>query len=155
MHIRVLAVGARQPSWVTEAVREYARRLPKNWRFSLHELPTAKREKHAGDGAKAEEGRSILAALGEGERLIALDEGGRQVSSSGLSAWLSDWQSDGRDVGLVIGGPDGLSAECLERADTSWSLSKLTLPHGMVRVLLVEQLYRAWSLQVGHPYHRV
>lgn len=155
MHIRVLAVGGRQPSWVSDGFNHYARRLPKNWRFDLKELPAAHRAKHTDDGARVAEGRSILAALGEGERMIALDERGDQVSSDGLAAWLAAWQQDGRNIGLVIGGPDGLSSQCLSRAESSWSLSKLTLPHGLVRVLLVEQLYRAWSLQAGHPYHRV
>ena len=85
---------------------------------------------------------------------ITLDVGGKQFSSKELAGRLQDWQGDGRDLTFVIGGPDGVSAACLDRADVRWSLSKLTLPHGLARVLFVEQLYRAWSLTAGHPYHR-
>lgn len=154
MHIRVLAVGGRQPAWVNAGFNDYAVRLPQNWRFALKELPTAGRgRRHAGQ-AKQAEGDVIIAELAQAERMIALDERGRQPDSVALSRWLEDWQADGRDVCLVIGGPDGLSTSCLDRAERRWSLSNLTLPHGLVRVLLVEQLYRAWTLQSGHPYHR-
>jgi 23S rRNA (pseudouridine1915-N3)-methyltransferase len=139
---------------VNTAFDDYAVRLPRNWRFSLTEIPTGGRGRRRGDDARQAEGDTIIAELAESERMIALDERGRQPDSVGLSQWLSDWQADGRDVCLVIGGPDGLSAACLQRAERSWSLSNLTLPHGLVRILLVEQLYRAWSLQTGHPYHR-
>lgn len=154
MHIRILAVGQRQPAWVTSAVDEYAVRLPRNWRFSVKEIPAAKRGKHRPAAAVDTEGESIIAELGENERLIALDERGKEATSQALSRWLCDWQTDGRDVALAIGGADGLSSVCLSRAELRLSLSRLTLPHGLVRVLLVEQLYRAWSLQTGHPYHR-
>ena len=100
------------------------------------------------------EGEAILARLRPAERVVLLDERGRQFDSEGLAGKLSDWQTDGRDLCFVIGGPDGLSEACKKRADFSWSLSKLTLPHGLVRVLFAEQLYRARSLQSGHPYHR-
>lgn len=152
MHIRVLAVGTRQPAWVTAAVDEYVKRLPRNWRFSLDEIPAAQRGKQA--TATAREGDAVLSSLADGERLIALDERGEEVTSVGLAGWIEGWQGDGRDVCLCIGGADGLSDECLRRAERRWSLSRLTLPHGLVRVLLVEQLYRAWSLNAGHPYHR-
>lgn len=100
------------------------------------------------------EGELILAKLQPAEQVVLLDERGRQFDSKSLSGKLLDWQTDGRDLCFVIGGPDGLSEACKQRADFSWSLSKLTLPHGMARVLFAEQLYRAWSLQTGHPYHR-
>ncbi len=154
MHIRVLAVGTRQPAWVNSAVKEYVQRLPRSWRFALKEIPAAPRGNQGTSTAANREGQSILSQLGDGERLIALDERGQQVTSVGLADWIDAWQSDGRDVCLCIGGADGLSADCLQRAERHWSLSKLTLPHGLARVLLVEQLYRAWSLQTGHPYHR-
>ncbi len=154
MHIRVLAVGERQPDWVTTATDTYVSRLPRPWRFSIDTLPAAQRGKSAATSAKDVEGQTILSAVGAGERLIALDEHGRQRSSVELSAWLDTWQQDGRDVCLVIGGADGLSQECLARADARWSLSQLTLPHGLARVVVVEQLYRASSLLAGHPYHR-
>ena len=154
MHIRLLAVGERQPDWVTTATDTYAARLPRAWRFSVATLPAAPRGKSGATPAKDIEGQSILAAVHADEQLIALDEHGRQRSSVELSKWLDTWQQDGRDVCLVIGGADGLSDACLSRANARWSLSQLTLPHGLARVLVVEQLYRASSLLAGHPYHR-
>ncbi len=155
MHIRLLAVGDRQPSWVDEAFGAYSTRLPREWKFRLDVIPTARRQKNDKSGRAMEaEGESILAKLHPGEQVILLDERGRQLDSKGLAGKLSDWQTDGRDLCFVIGGPDGLSDACKQRADFSWSLSKLTLPHGLARVLFAEQLYRAWSLQTGHPYHR-
>lgn len=100
------------------------------------------------------EGERILAKTDAQERLVLLDEKGKQMTSPDLAVRLADWQSDGRNLCFVIGGPDGVSAACRKRADFIWSLSRLTLPHGLARVLFAEQLYRAWSLQAGHPYHR-
>lgn len=100
------------------------------------------------------EGEQLLARIRSSEQVVLLDEKGTQYSSQVLATRLSDWQADGRDLCFVIGGPDGVAAACRQRADVTWSLSALTLPHGLARVLLVEQLYRAWSLQNGHPYHR-
>ncbi len=155
MHIRLLAVGDRQPSWVDEAFGAYSTRLPREWKFRLDVIPTARRQKNDKSGRAMEaEGESILAKLHPGEQVILLDERGRQLDSKGLAGKLSDWQTDGRDLCFVIGGPDGLADTCKQRAEFSWSLSKLTLPHGLARVLFAEQLYRAWSLQTGHPYHR-
>lgn len=155
MHIRVLAVGDRQPGWVNTAFDDYSSRLPRDWRFSLKTLPGAQRSKkqNAANAIRAE-GQAILADIDSAERVVVLDEHGTQYTSVALADRLGTWQSDGRDVCLVIGGADGLSDDCLARADQSWSLSALTLPHGLVRVVLAEQLYRAWSLRAGHPYHR-
>ncbi len=155
MHIRVLAVGDRQPAWVDGAFDTYSARLPRDWKFRLDTIATAKRgKKQSPQRARAAEGEQILQRLRDGEQLILLDERGRQLSSTGLAGKLTDWQSDGRDLCFVIGGPDGVPDECRTRAGFTWSLSQLTLPHGLARVLLVEQLYRAWALQSGHPYHR-
>lgn len=155
MHMRLVAVGDRQPAWVESAFADYAGRLPRAWKFNCKTLATSRRRRHGdADGARSEETRRILDAVSPGERLVVLDEHGRQFTSTGLAAALADWQSDGRDVCFVIGGPDGLDASCIERAELRWSLSKLTLPHGLARVLFVEQLYRAQSLNDGHPYHR-
>lgn len=155
MHIRVIAVGGRQPGWVDDAFDSYAARLPREWKFRLAAIAAAKRGKNERSGRAAEvEGQRILAAIRTDEFVVLLDEAGRQYSSSELAASLGRWQSGGRDLCFVIGGPDGVPAICRERADLVWSLSALTLPHGLARVLLAEQLYRAWSLQVGHPYHR-
>jgi len=100
------------------------------------------------------EGEQILAKLDPTEQVVLLDERGRQLTSPKLAARLAEWQADGRDLCFIIGGPDGVSTACRDRADTVWSMSDLTLPHGLARVLFAEQMYRAWSLQVGHPYHR-
>ncbi len=138
-----------------EAFGTYSTRLPREWKFRLDVIPTVRRQKNDKSRQAMEaEGELILAKLQPAEQVILLDERGRQLDSKDLAGKLSDWQSDGRDLCFVIGGPDGLSDACKQRADFSWSLSKLTLPHGLARVLFAEQLYRAWSLQTGHPYHR-
>lgn len=155
MHIRLMAVGDRQPAWVDEAFRIYTERLPRDWGFSLHAMATAKRSRKQAATKPVElESERVLDKLSNDEQLILLDECGVQLSSPSLASKLGDWQSDGRDICFLIGGPDGVSAKCRKRADFVWSLSSLTLPHGLARVLFAEQLYRAWSLQSGHPYHR-
>lgn len=155
MHIRLIAVGDRQPSWVDDAFATYTGRFPQQWKFRLDCVATARRIKgDQSDRAKQVESEQILAKVAAKEQLVLLDERGRQLTSQALATSLSDWQTDGRDLSFVIGGPDGVSSACRERADFVWSLSSLTLPHGLARVLFAEQLYRAWSLQSGHPYHR-
>lgn len=155
MHIRLLAVGDRQPQWVDDAFDAYSHRLPREWQFRLDVIPTVRRQKNDKTlKARDAEGEQILGKLNAGERLVLLDERGRQMDSKGLAARLGDWQSEGRDVCFVIGGPDGVPDACRQRADFTWCLSSLTLPHGLARVLLAEQLYRAHALQTGHPYHR-
>ena len=156
MHIRLLAVGDRQPSWVDEAFSTYAGRLPREWKFRLDVIPTVRRNKNDKSRQAMEaEGALILGKLGQTEQVVLLDERGKQLSSKVLAGRLSDWQADGRDLCFVIGGPDGVADACKQRADFTWSLSQLTLPHGLARVLFAEQLYRAHSLHTGHPYHRV
>jgi 23S rRNA (pseudouridine1915-N3)-methyltransferase len=155
MHIRLIAVGDRQPSWVDTAFSEYAGRLPRQWQFRLEEIGTVKRAKGGPAAiAKQTEGEKVLAKIKPAEQLVVLDERGKQFSSRELAGKLDDWQLTGADLVFVIGGPDGVSADILKRANLKWSLSKLTLPHGLARVLFAEQLYRGWSLQTGHPYHR-
>lgn len=156
MHIRVLAVGDRQPSWVDDAFANYAGRYPREWKFRLDAIPTVHRKKNdKSRQAMDAEGALIVAKLNAAEQVVLLDERGTQLSSQELADSLAEWQADGRDLCFIIGGPDGVADVVRQRADRLWSLSRLTLPHGMVRALLAEQLYRAWSLQVGHPYHRV
>ncbi len=155
MHMRLIAVGDRQPGWVDGAFDTYVSRLPREWKFRLDEIATVRRNKNdKSQQARQAEGEKILAKLDPTEQVVLLDERGRQFTSRGLACKLTDWQTDGRDVCLLIGGPDGVSENVRQRANFIWSLSELTLPHGMARVLLIEQLYRAWSLQTGHPYHR-
>ncbi len=155
MHIRLLAVGDRQPSWVDEAFGIYTERFPREWKFRLDVLPTVRRNKNDKSRQAMEaEGELILGKLNVAEQIALLDERGKQFSSKGLATRMSDWQSDGRDLCFIIGGPDGVSEGVRQRADINWSLSQLTLPHGLARVLFAEQLYRVHSLQTGHPYHR-
>ena len=155
MHIRLLAVGDRQPSWVDDAFQTYTGRFPREWKFRLDTIPTIRRQKNdKSRQAMESEGELILSKLSDTEQVVLLDERGKQMTSKALASKLIDWQSDGRDLCFVIGGPDGVSGTVRTRADAMWSLSQLTLPHGMARALLSEQLYRAWSLQTGHPYHR-
>lgn len=155
MHIRLLAVGDRQPSWVDDAFGIYIERFPREWKFRLDTIATVRRNKNDKSRQAMEaEGELITAKLNQTEQVVLLDERGKQLTSKSLASKLSDWQSDGRDLCFVIGGPDGVSDSVRQRADMMWSLSQLTLPHGMARALLSEQLYRAWSLQTGHPYHR-
>ena len=155
MHIRLIAVGDRQPGWVDGAFDNYSARFPREWKFRLDSVATVRRSKNdKSKSAMQTEGENILARIDSSEQVVLLDERGKQWTSNELSACLADWQADGRDLCFVIGGPDGVSAACRERATSVWSLSKLTLPHGLARVLFAEQMYRAWSLQIGHPYHR-
>lgn len=143
------------PAWVNAGFEAYASRLPPECSLRLREVPLSSR-KRGGDTAKAvaEEGARMLSALPEGARVIALDVRGRGFSTASLAQQLSDWLRDGRDLALLIGGPDGLAPECLARAELQWSLSPLTLPHALVRVVVAEQLYRSWTILKGHPYHR-
>ena len=155
MDIKLIAVGTRMPAWVSEGYREYARRLPRECSLSLTEIPLGQRSRSGSvQRAVGEEGRRMLAATGAGRRVIALDIGGRSWSTGQLAEQLALWLQDGRDIALLVGGPDGLAPDCLQRAEQRWSLSPLTLPHPLVRVMLAEQLYRAWSIISGHPYHR-
>lgn len=155
MHIRLLAVGDRQPDWVDHAFQSYIERFPREWRFRLETIATAKRAKNAALTHTLEtEGHKLLANIAADEQVILLDERGQQVTSQALATNLCGWQSDGRNLCFIIGGPDGVAENCFKRANKTWSLSNLTLPHGLTRVLFAEQLYRAWSLLAGHPYHR-
>ena len=155
MRVTILSVGHRMPSWIQEGFNEYARRMPPEVRVELIELkPEERGAGKSADKAKAIEGERLLAALPEGGTLIALDERGKSVATRGLSVMLSEWMRDASRPVFAIGGADGLSEAVKERADKLISLSALTLPHGLVRVVLAEQLYRAWSILARHPYHR-
>jgi 23S rRNA (pseudouridine1915-N3)-methyltransferase len=155
MRIRIIAVGERMPRWVDDVVADYTRRLAGTLKITLVEVPAGQRSSR-GVPAQAMhiEGQRILALIKAQELLVALDERGVEHTTRELAGWLSGRMQDGRDLALVIGGPDGLASEVLARSDHKLSLSKLTLPHPLVRVVLAEQLYRAHTVLSGHPYHR-
>ena len=144
MRVRILAVGTRMPAWVTTAYEDYTRRLRSGMRVDLEELAVK---------SKAEEEKRLLDRVGD-DYVVALDEHGKSLTTPQLAHWLSERIQDGRNLSFLIGGPDGLGPEILKRAAWKWSLSALTFPHAMVRVMLAEQLYRAHSVLHNHPYHR-
>jgi 23S rRNA (pseudouridine1915-N3)-methyltransferase len=155
MLLRVIAVGTRMPGWVDEAVDAYSRRMPPELRIDWRPVKAEPRD--AGGGAArcmAREAQRIRDALPAGARLVALDERGEDIGSTRLAERLLAWQRDARPVAIVIGGPDGLDPALKAQADETLRLSSLTLPHALVRPLLAEQLYRAWTIAGGHPYHR-
>jgi 23S rRNA (pseudouridine1915-N3)-methyltransferase len=155
VHIFLIGVGTRMRPWVEEAYREYAKRLPPECALRLVEVPAGRRGKGLDPRrAVAQEGNRMLRAIPPGSWVIALAPDGRPWSTEQLAAELGLRLAAGRDLALLVGGPDGLAGPCRARADALWSLSRLTLPHPLVRVILAEQLYRAWSLLRGHPYHR-
>lgn len=155
MKVRLLAVGTRMPAWVTEGVEEYRKRLPRDFSLQVEEIPPGQRGKNADLArAMASEAERIRAKLRGDEHVVALEVGGKAWSTERLAEQAEAWRLAGRDVALLVGGPDGLAPELSAAADQRWSLSPLTLPHPLVRILLAEQLYRAWTLMVGHPYHR-
>ena len=155
MKLLILAIGQKLPAWAETATLDYAKRFPPDCRLELRALKTEPRNQGKPVPAlMALEAERIEAALPKGARKVVLDERGVAQTTVQLAQRLQDWQRDGRDVALIIGGPDGLAPEIKEAADERLRLSDLTLPHAMVRVILAEALYRAWSLNAGHPYHR-
>ena len=155
MKCRVIAAGTRLPEWVNQGFHEYQKRLRTPLVLELVEIPVAARR--AGENPQrsiAREGEQMLAALGREDYVVALEVDAKSMTTEQLSVWLSERMREARPLALLIGGPDGLSDACRVRANQSWSLSPLTLPHGLVRVILVEQIYRAMSMLAGHPYHR-
>ncbi|MFO8045829.1 MAG: 23S rRNA (pseudouridine(1915)-N(3))-methyltransferase RlmH [Halomonas sp.] len=155
MRVRLLAVGTRMPAWVNEGVEEYRKRLPRDFTLEVEEIAPGQRGKNADiPRAMAQEAERIRARLRGDEHVVALEVAGKPWSTEQLAEKAEAWRFAGRDVVLLVGGPDGLEAGLSVAADQRWSLSPLTLPHPLVRILLAEQLYRAWTLMVGHPYHR-
>lgn len=154
MKIRIIAVGHKMPSWVEDGCNEYLKRMPRDMSVEIVELKPDKRAAgKGGDQVRESEALRILEVAGR-DYLIALDEHGQEPTTLQLAERVKGWQTDGRDVALAIGGADGLHEKVRQAAHWQWSLSRLTLPHGMVRVVLAEQLYRAWSVLNNHPYHR-
>jgi len=155
MKLIVAAVGTRMPGWVQAAWDDYAKRLPADCALVLSEVkPEPRTTGKTPAQMMALEARRINVALPAGAYRIALDERGRELTTAQLAGQLTQWRGQGRDVALIVGGPDGLDAELKASCDARLRLSSLTLPHPLVRVLLAEQLYRAWSITAGHPYHR-
>ncbi len=155
MRIWLIAVGQRMPAWVEAGYAEYAKRLPPENPLKLVEIPAGKRGKGA-DIARltAQEGERMLAAIPASARVVTLEVEGRPWNTPQLATRLAEWRQGGRDLALLVGGPEGLAPACVARADERWSLSPLTLPHPLVRIVVAEQLYRAGTLLAGHPYHR-
>lgn len=155
MKVKLIAVGTRMPDWVSTGYHEFSKRLNDDVRLELVEIAAGKRGKSVDIARLTEkEGEAQLAAIASNDRVIALEVHGKPWSTEDLSQKLRQWLAEGRNISLLVGGPEGLSADASARADEQWSLSPLTLPHPLVRVLLAEQIYRAWTLLKGHPYHR-
>jgi 23S rRNA (pseudouridine1915-N3)-methyltransferase len=156
MQLIIAAVGHKMPGWIEDGFGEYAKRMPPECRLLLKEIkPVERSGSRSAETVMAQERTKIETAIPRGSRIVALDERGKDLTTLQLSQLLTQWQQGGRDVTFVIGGADGLDAGFKQSADMLIRISSLTLPHGMVRVLLAEQLYRAWSITQNHPYHRV
>ena len=155
MRIQLIAVGQKMPAWVDQGYREYAQRMPAEARLELKEIAPGKRGKNADiKRIVQDECQRIQAAIPRNSRIVVLDVQGKSWSTEQLADRLGDWMQSGQDIALLVGGPEGLSQECRALADERWSLSALTFPHPLVRIIVAEQLYRAWSVLRNHPYHR-
>lgn len=155
MHIELIAVGQKMPDWVNQGFADYANRFSGDLTFGLHEIPLQKRASPSQlAGAQQKEAAQIRAALQGFDYVVILDIPGREHSSESLARRLQHWQAHCRRVALIIGGPEGIDADIKALANESWSLGKLTLPHPLVRIVAAEALYRAWSINRNHPYHR-
>ena len=154
MKLWVLAVGQRMPAWADAAWQDFCKRFPPELRLELKEIKAQSRTGHSAESCMAAEATRLEAALPKGCRVVVLDEHGQRLSTVVMASRLEAWRTEGREVALIIGGPDGLDARIKSLADETWRLSDLTLPHAFVRVMLAEALYRAWTVTIGHPYHR-
>jgi 23S rRNA (pseudouridine1915-N3)-methyltransferase len=155
MQFIVAAIGQRMPAWVQQAWSEYARRFPRGYALELREIPLLKRSRNADiEALRQRESEALLSSVPSGFRIIALDERGKQWSTTELAGQMENWMQEEHGVCFLVGGPDGLSQQCRQQAHNNWSLGRLTLPHPLVRAMLAEQLYRAWSITQNHPYHR-
>lgn len=155
MKVQLVAVGNKMPGWVEQGYKEYSKRLPRDLNPQLVEIPVGHRGKNASiSDAMTKESASILKAIPQQNIKVMLHTQGKSWSTEQLARNLADWQMTGRDVSFVIGGPDGFSDDCISQADLKWCLSDLTLPHPIVRIVFIEQLYRAWTILQNHPYHK-
>jgi 23S rRNA (pseudouridine1915-N3)-methyltransferase len=155
MKIRLLTITHKSPAWLMEGYQDYAKRLPPSCALELVEIPAEKRTANADLKRITErEGAKMLAAIKPGHHVIALDKDGKSYTSEELSLQLQGWLNSGKNIDLLIGGPEGIAPECRQRAHDAWSLSKLTFPHLLVRLIVAEQIYRAFSILQNSPYHR-
>lgn len=154
LKIELIAVGTKPPGWVLDGIDQYASRLKRECNFLITEIKTAERKKQSVTSLKADEAKAILAAISPSAHVIAMDRSGNNWSTEQLAGKLQDWSQQTNHFQFLIGGPDGLADECLAKANQKWSLSKLTFPHFLVRVMLAEQIYRAMMVNAGHPYHK-
>jgi len=155
MKIHLIAIGTKMPAWITQGYQDYAQRMPRECQLLLKEIPAEKRTKNSDvQKIKVKEAEKLLDAIPNNCLIIALDVKGRSWSTEKLADNLQNWMMSGRDIALLVGGPEGLTDNVRQRADQLWSLSSLTFPHPLVRLILAEQLYRAWSITANHPYHR-
>ena len=152
--MRVLSIGTHIPQWVRHGTDEYVRRLPREASFEWVDLPASKRTRDTAESRMREEAAAIERRVKPQELMVVLDVEGKVVSTEIIAEALATWQSDGSKIAFVIGGPDGVHPSLNAKASARWSLGRITLPHPLVRVILAEQLYRAWSINAGHPYHR-
>ena len=152
--MRVLAIGTRMPQWVSDGADDYVKRLPREASIEWVELPASKRVRDTAESRMLEEATAIERRLKPQELMVVLDVEGKVISTEAIAETLATWQGDGSKIAFVIGGPDGLHPSLKAKASARWSLGRITLPHPLVRVILAEQLYRAWSINAGHPYHR-
>jgi 23S rRNA (pseudouridine1915-N3)-methyltransferase len=155
MKIRLLTITHKTPAWILSGYEDYAKRLPAQYALELIELPAEKRSQNTDIHRITErEGEKLLAACKPQHRIITLDVQGKLLTTEQLANHFNEWQQHGRSIDLLVGGPDGLSAACLTKAEMSWSLSPLTFPHFLVRLIIAEQIYRAYTINTQHPYHR-
>ena len=152
--MRVLAIGTRMPQWVSDGADDYVKRMPREASIEWVELPVSKRTRDTAESRMLEEATAIERRLKPQELMVILDAEGKVISTETIAETLATWQSNGSKIAFVIGGPDGLHPSLKAKASARWSLGRITLPHALARVILAEQLYRAWSINTGHPYHR-
>jgi len=154
MHVLIVAVGQKIPSWIQEGIHDFAKRMPPEWRFEIKAIKTPLRGSQSVDQLMSLERSRLESLIPKGAWTVALDERGEAWTTHQFAERFQQWQGQGRDIVFLIGGPDGIQSEWRQQCDVRMRLSHMTLPHAMARLLLVEQIYRAWSVLTQHPYHR-
>ena len=155
MRIKLISIGSKMPGWIDDGYKEYSRRLGHDLKLELVEIPLGRRSKGADVNRLREKEAGLMqAAIGQSDLVVTMEIKGKPWSTEQLADNMGHWQHSGRNVSLLVGGPEGLHPSCMALADQRWSLSPLTLPHPLVRVVVAEQVYRAWSILKNHPYHK-